>query len=207
MPILFLFLILPFALTAGWIPPDESLDKLVQGNKRYVNQTLKFANRSTERRLQNIEGQTPFAAIVACSDSRGSPDIIFDQGIGDLFVVRVAGNVVGPVELASVEYSVLALESSLVLVLGHQNCGAVQAVIAGNTKGIEPVAELIEPAVSLAKKKGAPLLEAAIRENALRFAQILRNNPLLAEKIESGRLKVYGAYYDFNSGKVEIFND
>ena len=91
--------------------------------------------------------QKPFAIILGCSDSRVSPEILFDQGIGDLFIVRVAGNVAGPVELDSIEYAALYLKSSLVLVLGHENCGAITAVLDGQTKEIEHVADLIAPAI------------------------------------------------------------
>jgi carbonic anhydrase len=197
---LFLSILAPATLLGVWMPSDDALTKLVEGNKRYMNETLKYANRSNERRTSSVEGQSPFAVILACSDSRTAPEIIFDQGIGDLFVVRVAGNVAGPVEIASIEYGVLALESSLVVVLGHQNCGAIQAVLAGQTQDIEPVANLIAP--SVAKKNLS--LEAATKINAQHFAKIVSKNPVLAQKIKDKRLKVVAGYYDFNSGKVEI---
>lgn len=188
----------------SWIPPDKAIENLMQGNIRYLNETLQFSNRSHERRVETISDQKPFAAIICCSDSRGSPEIIFDQGIGDLFVVRVAGNVVGPVELASLEYSAVFLESSLIMVLGHQNCGAIKAVLDGNTKDIEPIADLVAPSIEHTKNRTGVHLENAIKENVFHFVQVLQENPVLADLIKKERLKIVGAYYDFNTGKVEL---
>ncbi len=190
-----------------WIPPDEALEKLMKGNERYINEISKFSNRSQERREETIHSQEPFAAIISCSDSRGSPDIIFDQGIGDIFVVRVAGNVIGPIELASLEYSAIYLNSSLIMVLGHENCGAVKAVLEGKSKDIEPIAELIAPAIEMAKCHKGSLWENAIKDNAIHFVKDLRANPALADLINKGRLKVVGAYYSFTTGKVEIITN
>lgn len=205
--ILSLLLSAPLVLFADWVSPDQALEKLLEGNRRYVNEAPKFTNRSAERRLSTIEGQSPFAIVVACSDSRGSPDIIFDQGIGDLFVVRVAGNVIGPIELASIEFATLYLKSSLVLVLGHQNCGAIKAVLEGKSKDFEPVADLISPSVTAVKQRERPTLEAVTKENSIRFANMLRQNPILAKEIADKHLKVLGAYYDITTGKVEILKD
>src|SRR5262249_28976095 len=149
-------------------------------------------NRSKEARLALAEGQNPFAAILGCSDARVSPEIIFDQGIGDLFIVRVAGNVVGSLELDSIEYSAIYLKSALILVLGHQNCGAVQAVINGQTKDIESVAALITPALTLARSQKGSLLENTIKDNVIYSVDALKKSPALAALIQQGKLAVVG---------------
>ncbi len=189
------------SLYSDWMPPKEALNKLQQGNERYLAEKLKFSNRSTERRMSGVEGQTPFAVVVGCSDSRTAPEVIFDQGIGDLFVVRVAGNVVGPTGLDSIEFAVTALESGLVLVMGHQNCGAINAVMQGQTQDIEAIAKLASP-----KIRDAANLTEAIKANASYVADNLRNNPIFAKKIEDKRLEIVAAYYDFTTGKVEILD-
>ena len=137
-----------FALT-----PDKALQTLREGNLRFIQNKSIHPNRADERRLETAKQQEPFAIILGCSDSRVSPEIVFDQGIGDLFVVRVAGNVVSPVILDSIEYSALYLHSSIIVVLGHENCGAVKAVLQGNTKDMEPVAELIRRQSKNPKRK------------------------------------------------------
>lgn len=194
MRILILFLLLTqvgFAKT--------SLETLMEGNERFISEKSLHPNRIGERRLETADLQTPFAAIVGCSDSRVPPEILFDQGLGDLFIVRVAGNVVGPVELDSVEYSCLILHSSLVLVLGHENCGAVKAVLAGQTQDIEAVADLIKPAV-----KNATSLESAIKANVKSVVEQLRKSPVLAKLMDQKKLVVAGGYYNFHTGKVEL---
>jgi len=192
------------AVSAKEVSPQEALKRLMEGNERYKKEKFLHPNQSKEARLSLAEGQTPFATILGCSDSRASPEIIFDQGIGDLFVVRVAGNVAADVEIDSIEYSVLYLKSSLVLVLGHQSCGAVQAVVKGQTKGIESVASLIAPSLALAKTQKGSLLENTIKDNVLYVTQELKKSPPLANLIKQGKLAIVGGYYDFHTGGVEI---
>lgn len=140
---------------------------------------------------------------MGCSDSRVPAELIFDEGIGDLFVVRVAGNVVGPIELESLEFGALVLGANLIMVLGHENCGAVNAVLEGNTSGIPEIAKLIQPAVDAVKKQGGSLKN-AVQKNAENTALQLRRNPILSKLIQNGNLKVVPAYYDLLSGKVEL---
>ena len=195
-----LFLLLPFSLMAS-----APLDRLMKGNERYAKDALEHPSRTSERREALVAKQEPFAIILGCADSRVSPEIIFDQGIGDLFVVRVAGNVLGPLELDSIEYSALYLHSSVILVLGHQNCGAVNAVIAGTTKDIESVAALIEPAVKEErKKKSANLLEASIKANALRMRDELSKTPVIQKLIADKKIEVHAGYYHLETGLVEL---
>ncbi|MES2344616.1 MAG: carbonic anhydrase [Chlamydiota bacterium] len=184
--------------------PETAFNRLTDGNKRFVSDQSIHPDRTAERREETAAKQEPFAAILGCSDSRVSPEILFDQGIGDLFIVRVAGNVVGPIELASLEYSVLYLHSSLVVVLGHENCGAVGAVLEGKSKDIEPIASLIEPAVKKTEKAPGDRLENTIKENVSMVTAELQKNPALKQRIDKGALLIKGGYYNFHSGEVEF---
>ncbi len=186
------------------IPPEEALKRLIDGNARYTKDQFVSPDRTQERRDEVASTQTPFAVIVGCSDSRVTPEIIFDQGIGDLFVVRVAGNVVAPVELDSIDYSVGVLGSTLVLVLGHESCGAVKAVLNDQTKTIEALANLIEPAISKVKDAPGDPLTNAVKANAKSVADYLKTTTLLRKKIQEGTVKVLAGYYNLRSGKVDI---
>lgn len=188
--------------------PELGLKKLMEGNKRFAMDQLEHPNRNLLRRQAITAKQKPFAAIVGCADSRVSPEIIFDQGVGDLFVVRVAGNVIGPLELDSIDYAALILNSCLIIVMGHENCGAVNAVIQNTTKDIESVAELIQPAVDIARKENSKdLLEASIKENALRMKQYLLDSNVIGRYVKEGKVQVHAAYYNLESGVVDILTD
>jgi carbonic anhydrase len=193
-----------FVASADEMTPKQALKQLVEGNTRYKQEKLLHPNRSKEARICSANGQNPFAIILGCSDSRVSPEIIFDQGIGDLFVVRVAGNVVGPVELDSIEYSALYLKSSIIMVLGHQNCGAIQAVINGQTQDIEAVASLIAPSLELARTQKGSLIENTVKDNVLYVVDMLKKSPSLAKLIKEKKIDVVGGYYDFQTGAVEL---
>jgi len=183
---------------------DQALQALIKGNKRYVEGRLLHPNRTQEWRDKTADIQSPFAIILGCSDSRVAPEILFDQGIGDLFVVRVAGNVAGPIEIDSIEYSALYLGSSLLMVLGHQNCGAVTAVLEGKTKDIEAVATLIAPSIEKSKTQIGPRLENAIKDNILHVVHQLKQNVPIRKLINKKKLKVIGGYYNLVTGEVEI---
>jgi carbonic anhydrase len=174
---------------------------LIEGNKRYMKDSLQGPDRSSLRRMEIYQKQYPFATIVGCSDSRVPPEIIFDQGLGDLFVVRVAGQVVGPVELDSIEYSVKYLGSSFILVLGHEFCGAVDAVLQGQTEDIEDVASLIRPALEPLKKK---TLENAVKANVRWVVKHLKETPVIQQFMRDKKVDVIGGYYNLPDGKVEI---
>jgi len=199
------FFTLLVAVLSGQTPSEEALARLKEGNRRFINEHPVHGDRSSARREETALGQEPFAIILGCSDSRVSPEIVFDQGLGDLFTVRVAGNVVGPIELASIEYSALYLHSVLIVVLGHENCGAVKAVIQGKTKDIEPIATLIKPSVKKTARLQGDRLENAIKENVSTMVEQLKNNPVLKTLIEKQALMVKGGYYNFHSGQVEFF--
>jgi len=201
----YLFIILlAFQTCIYAMNPDSALQALVEGNQRFSEDKSLHPDRTSERRQELTATQTPFATILGCSDSRVSPEIIFDQGIGDLFIVRVAGNVVGPLELDSIEYSVLYLHASIIVVLGHENCGAIKAVLEGNTKDIEAVADLLKPAAEATKKQKSNRLESTIKTNAQMVADQLKKSPVLNRFIAEKKLSIVEGYYNFHTGKVEL---
>ncbi|MBA3602158.1 MAG: carbonic anhydrase [Parachlamydiaceae bacterium] len=184
----------------------NSFEKLIQGNQRYVNSTTVCHDDWIAKRVAQVEGQTPFAVIVTCSDSRVPPEIIFDQALGALFVVRVAGNVIDDIALGSIEYGVDILKANIILVLGHANCGAVQAALKGMKfdNHIQDVLAAIQPAVNATKGQSGDLLEKTIRANVMLVEEKLKTSkPVLANLIEKGSLRIIGAYYDLASGKVD----
>ncbi|CRX38615.1 carbonic anhydrase [Estrella lausannensis] len=185
------------------IPPEEGLKRLKEGNQRYVKEDLQHPNRGAERRAELSSKQKPFAIVVACSDSRVSPEIIFDQGIGDVFVVRVAGNVVGPLELDSIEFAALYLKASLVVVLGHESCGAVQATLDNNTQDIEAIAEKIQPAIKGVDPKAKGALEKATKDNARFVADYISKTPVISKLISEKKLLVTTGYLELKEGSVE----
>ncbi len=183
------------------ISADAAKQKLVDGNRRFVTGELFPKNLSSERRNELLEdGQYPFAVIVTCSDSRVPPELLFDQALGDLFVIRVAGNVLDSVALASVEYAVDHLHSPLVVVLGHENCGAVQATVEGGSPpgSIGAITSLIKPSVEKARALGLvgdELCEKAADENVITTLDELRRSPVVKHLLDSGKLSLIGAKY------------
>lgn len=187
--------------------PAEALAQLMAGNDRFVTGQAKHPRQNTLRRAELSDGQQPFAVILGCSDSRVPPELLFDQGLGDLFVIRVAGNVVDEVGLGSIEYAAAHLHTPLVMVLGHAQCGAVSATVAdGELEGHLPhLAKAIQPAVDRARTREGNLIDNAIRENALMVADQLRSaGPVLTELVKAEKLKVVAAYYDLDSGMVSL---
>jgi len=186
------------------VNPGQSLKRLQDGNERFVAGT---PTQVTKRRAEVANGQNPFAIIVSCSDSRAGPEVVFDQGLGDIFVVRTAGHIVDDVGLGSIEYAVEHLGSSLILVLGHERCGAVAAAVGGGkTSGHVPaIVKAIKPAVAKAKGQPGDAVDNTVRAHVREVARQLRNaGPLLAERAKSGQLKVVGARYDLDTGRAEV---
>lgn len=182
----------------------EQWQKLVDGNLRFVSGTVLHPNQSQMRITETAKGQKPFAIVVSCSDSRVPPEILFDQGLGDLFVVRTAGEVVTEVELGSIEYAVEHLGAHYLVVLGHKKCGAVDATLKGGDlpPNIEAIAAQIRPAVEASRFfKGDPL-DNAVRENAKLVLAKIKTTPALAQALREGQLNLKAAYYDIDSGKV-----
>ena len=199
------------------ISADESLQRLKDGNRRFVSgERGNIASISQARRAELAAGQNPFAVVVACSDSRVPVEILFDQGLGDLFVIRVAGNVVAPSQIGSVEFAAAQLGTRLVVVLGHSNCGAVDATLQELTLGNETpspnlraIVDRIRPAVQpLVEAKASVSLGEAVAANVRQSVERLRNgSAILEELIGSGELTVVGAEYSIESGVVEFFDD
>jgi carbonic anhydrase len=190
--------------------PDEALALLLAGNKRFVEGHPQNPRRDSVRRIVTAEGQKPYAIILTCSDSRVAPEVIFDEGLGDLFIVRVAGNTGSdPILIGSMEYSVLTFGSVLLMVLGHTDCGAVKSTVDVVTKGatvpgeLDAVVQPIEPAVQAVQSQPADqILDAAIRENVKLTQQGLGQIPTFADAVQSGKLKIVGYEYQLKTGKV-----
>jgi carbonic anhydrase len=187
------------------LTPDQALAKLMEGNKRYASSHSQRPHQTARRRHELEKDQHPFACILSCSDSRVPPEIVFDEGLGDLFVVRVAGHIVDNAVTGSIEYAVEHLGSKLVLVLGHERCGAVQATLGGGEPGthIQSLVEAISPAVIDAKKEPGEPLANAVRANVRLVVQQLRQSgPILAEQLRSHKIRIVGAVYDLDRGSV-----
>lgn len=191
--------------------PDAALKLLIDGNARYV------ANKPNERdftagRAARTQGQAPFAAILGCADSRVSPELAFDRGPGDLFVVRVAGNFVTPDGLASLEFGAAVLGTKLIMVLGHSSCGAVDATVGALQKGntlpghIAELVRAMKPAVEpVLKQPGADLPQRAVIANVRANVQRLQEaKPMLADLVAARKLRVVGGVYDLATGKVAL---
>lgn len=185
----------------------QALQKLIEGNKRFTLSKQSRPNQNKERRQELAKGQKPFAVIVGCSDSRVPPEIIFDQGLGDLFVIRVAGNIVDDVALGSIEYAVDHLGTQLIVVLGHSKCGAVTAALQGGTPHghVGNIMEAIKPAIDVAKDLPGNLTDNTIKANArLVASQIQSSQPILSELAHLDRIAIVSAYYDIENGEVHI---
>jgi carbonic anhydrase len=188
---------------------DASLMLLKEGNARYASGKPQHPHLDAERRSSTVaQGQEPFATILACSDSRDPVELIFDRGIGDLFVVRVAGNIAGGSELASIEYGVGHLNTPLLIVMGHSRCGAVTAVVKGTELHghLHLLGEKIKPAVDKVKAETTDLEEAvpkSIQANVWQVIEdVLKQSAAVREKAATGRVHVLGAIYDLEQGKV-----
>jgi carbonic anhydrase len=212
--IIFLAVHAPVAASEGPRADGKAvLQELVRGNDRFVAGKPRRTHLDAKRRQELTQGQHPRAAILGCADSRVPPEHVFDQGLGDLFVVRLAGNIPDESAIGSLEYAVEHLGTSLVLVLGHHGCGAVQAAMAGgHVEGnLGSVLEPIAPAVAAAKAngrlghKGGDQLDAAIHENARLSAKALvARSPLLRRLVEEGKLQIAVGVYDLDTGKVDL---
>jgi carbonic anhydrase len=201
--------------TSGKPQPDESSEeRAFMARNSYENVGMTFlgmtADQAAKRRAELAKSQHPLAAIVSCSDSRVPPEIVFDQGLGDLFIVRVAGNVINDEGLGSIEYSVDHLGTRLILVLGHQSCGAVKAAketIAAKGKApghIESLVTAIKPAVEATAKDD---LDTTIKANVKHVVDALRSStPILKTKVDSGQIQVIGGYYNLDTGAVTFLD-
>jgi carbonic anhydrase len=191
--------------------PDAALARLLEGNGRYVAGKLNERDFSANRAARAL-GQAPFAAILGCADSRVAPELAFDQPPGELFVVRVAGNFMTPDGLGSLEYGAAVLGTKLIMVLGHTNCGAVDATVAALQKGndlpghIGDLVRAMKPGIEpVLKQPGADLNQRAVVANVRSTVQRLQEaKPILTDMIAAGKLRVVGAVYDLPTGKVAL---
>ena len=187
--------------------PDLALQQLLEGNKRFANTSLTHPNQDGDRRISLGNGQAPFAAVLACADSRVPPEVLFDQGLGDLFVVRVAGNIVNDQLLGSLEYAAAHLDTPLVVVLGHTSCGAIGAVAQGvELEGhIASLAPAIQPAIDKVRDQEGDLTDNAAREVARMTAkQLQESEPIMADLVKAEKIKIVPAFYDLESGEVSL---
>ncbi|MDR3539387.1 MAG: carbonic anhydrase [Desulfosporosinus sp.] len=193
--------------------PDAAKKLLDDGNARFTSgKTLNKDFSSTRRMDLEKNGQHPFAIIVSCSDSRVPPELLYDEALGDLFVIRVAGNVITPVELGSVEYAVEHLKTPLVVVLGHEGCGAVTAAVQGGEipGSISSIVEKIKPAIDTAKasgKTGNDLIEKSIDLNVQNAIQDLLKSPIVKHAVDTKEAKVLGAKYDLDTGVAQWYTE
>ena len=197
------------------LTPDQALALLKEGNDKYLTDApFRREASDRDRRIEIARGQTPFCVLVGCSDSRVPPELLFGRGLGELFVVRNAGNTVDSAAMGSIEYGVAELGVPLIVVLGHEKCGAVQAAVsvvkenATFPGSIGKMVEPIVPAVLKVQSQPGDLLDNAVRENVRRTVQRLRTSEaLLAEPLKAKKLRIVGARYDLDDGGVDFFDE
>ena len=194
--------------------PDEALALLKKGNEDFLADVEPVAETGHERRMALAHGQTPLCAYVTCSDSRVPPELLFSRGLGELFIIRNAGNTLDLLALGSVEYAVAVLQVPLVVVMGHESCGAVDGamqVVDKNARFPGAIGKMIEPiipAVLASRGQQGDPLENAVKQNVRRVTRMLRedSDPIMLTPQRDGRLKVVGAYYELDSGRVDFFD-
>lgn len=216
------FALLLFATGCGYGPVDNHevitastpLERLLDGNKHFVAGAAVHPDESIQRIHDLKKGQTPFAIVVCCSDSRVPPELIFDQGLGDLFVVRTAGNVIGDYELGSIEYAVEHLNCKQIIVLGHENCGAVKAYLNDTPELHEShIGKIVDYLSAEAEEKQLPEAEKkniglAVRANILHAVHFLKNaDPVLLPLVQENKIQIAGAVYSLDNGAISLLND
>jgi len=202
------------------IEAHEALARLREGNRRFMHDRMGDAATSPSRRRELVDGQEPFAIILGCSDSRVPAELVFDQGLGDLFVIRVAGNIVAPSQVGSVEFAAARFGTRLVVVLGHIQCGAIQATLeelgrpsSDQSRNLRSIVDRIRPSVTtlLANRAGRDrddLFKQAVRANIRASVDHLRHgSEVLEQLIERDGLLVVGAEYSLETGLVDFFDD
>ena len=194
------------AATDVSLDPDAALQKLMAGNQRFTQHHPEYPDQY-EARLQEVaQAQHPFATVLSCADSRVPAELIFDQGIGDIFDVRIAGNIATAEALGSIEYAVALLGTPVLMVLGHERCGAVTAAVKNEPLPgeIGSFVKAILPALDKAKGQPGDAVDNAVVANVQYQIEQLKRSFLLAERIQSGRLKIVGGRYDLDTGIVEV---
>ena len=200
------------------LTPDQALQKMLDGNKRFVENSMKFGSGISHQRREDVaKAQNPYAVVIACSDSRVPPEYIFDAGVGDIFVIRNAGNLLDDVTFGSIEYAALMLKTPLLIVLGHTNCGAISSTIKAfqnpeefGTSHIDNIIGRLLPAVISVKEQTDDLHkwhELTVTKNIENVAwQIQKNSPEIAKLVAEGKFKIARAVYDTVHGKVDLVN-
>lgn len=197
------------------LSPDEALQYLVDGNQAFIDGKDSNPRMGSKRRLELAKGQAPFCAYVTCSDSRVPPELLFGRGLGELFIIRNAGNTVDTAAMGSIEYAVAVLKVPLVVVMGHESCGAVDAarkVVEENARFPGAIDDMIHPilpaVLAVRNEEGKVNLDDAVHENVRQIVNRLRkeSDPIMLEPQRRGELKVVGAYYDLDQGRVDFFD-
>jgi len=190
------------------LSPDAALQTLLEGNQRFVQHHPQYPDQSQARLQEVAQAQYPFATILSCADSRVPAEIIFDQGIGDIFDVRIAGNIATPAAIGSIEYAVVLLGTPLLMVLGHERCGAVTAAVQNKSlPGEMPTfVQAIQPVVERVKDQPGDAVDNAVIANVQYQIEKLKRSPLLAEHLQSGKLNIVGSRYDLDTGKVTLIS-
>lgn len=186
---------------------QKILERLKAGNEKFINDKLTGNNQDSQRRQSQTSGQAPYAIILSCADSRVVPELAFDTGVGELFVVRVAGNIANTSSIASMEYAVAHLDTEVIVVLGHQSCGAVTAAVKGGDNGynLNHLLAHITPAIQASGEDAD--VEEVIRKNAsLTVEEMTSRSPIIGDAVKSGKVEIVPAYYHLDSGKVEFLN-
>lgn len=197
-----------FAHNIDNLSAEDALEKLQKGNERFVKLHLKHPDADKKRRKAMLKGQHPFVAILSCSDSRVPPEIIFDQGLGDIFEIRNAGNVLNDHVIGSIEYAVMHCGVKLVVIMGHQDCGAINATLSGvhETKYIQALEDSIQPAIEECKTKGIDINpDNVVKTHVMQDIEDLFNQDTeLVKYMKEHNVKIIPAYYHLDSGKVEF---
>lgn len=190
------------------IDGTQALFRLLTGNTRFVENRSVHADQGAFARSRTSKNSRPFAIVVTCSDSRVPPEIIFDQGLGDMFVVRTWGCYMGDTTIGSIQHALEDKQMNLIVVLGHSQCVALKSFIEGRkeTGAAARIVASMGPAVSIARKLGGDLLSAACRENARLLAQRISTYPFVASRLKSGKMRVVPAFYDIEAGYVKVLN-
>lgn len=186
---------------------EQALETLMAGNLRYAALRQEYPRQSSYHRAQVLEGQNPFAVILGCSDSRVPSELIFDQGLGDLFIVRTAGHVVDDIALASIEFAVHSLNVPLVMVLGHSQCGAVTAAVGSKRMpgAIPHLTVRIQPAIAaVSNAEGDPVTNVTQTHSRLTAAYITAASPVITQAVEAGTVRIVPAFYDLETGRVTV---
>ncbi|MBD1920011.1 carbonic anhydrase [Microcoleus sp. FACHB-831] len=189
------------------LTPDAALKRLMDGNQRFVQQKSQHPDQSQARLVEVAQAQHPFVTVLSCADSRVAPEILFDEGIGDIFDIRIAGNIITPEVLGSLEYAVTLLNTPLLVVLGHERCGAVTAAVAGESLpgNIGSFVKAIQPALSKIDNESGDRVDAAVSANVqYQIEKLKRDSTIVSERSRDGKLKVVGGRYDLDTGTVTL---